>query len=96
MKDNFLKFPCMFCSFLYEMYVHFSTKFTCCLVDVLFDMDPDGRLQTMMDTAYKETSTRVVEVLTKQYHLMEHLHAIKGYLLLGQGNFIQYLMHLLE
>ena len=66
------------------------------LVDVLFDMDPDGRLQTMMDTAYKETSTRVVEVLTKQYHLMEHLHAIKGYLLLGQGNFIQYLMHLLE
>lgn len=47
-------------------------------------MDPDGRLQTMMDTAYKETSTRVVEILTKQYHLMEHLHAIKGYLLLGE------------
>ncbi|XP_031837668.1 gamma-tubulin complex component 3 isoform X2 [Nomia melanderi] len=65
-------------------------------VDVLFDMDPDGRLQNMMDAAYKATSTRVVEVLTKQYHFMDHLHAIKGYLLLGQGHFIQHLMHLLE
>ncbi|XP_017795465.1 PREDICTED: gamma-tubulin complex component 3 [Habropoda laboriosa] len=76
-----------------EMFKNFSEEYK---VDVLFDMDPDGRLQTMMDTAYKETSTRVVEVLTKQYHLIEHLHAIKGYLLLGQGHFIQHLMHLLE
>lgn len=59
-------------------------------------MDPDSRLQTMMDAAYKETSARVVEILMKQYHLMDHLHAIKGYLLLGQGHFIQHLMHLLE
>jgi len=66
------------------------------LVEVFFDMDPDGRLQTMMDAAYKETSTRVVEILTKQYHLMDHLQGIKGYLLLGQGHFIQHLMHLLE
>ncbi|XP_018355185.1 PREDICTED: gamma-tubulin complex component 3 homolog [Trachymyrmex septentrionalis] len=65
-------------------------------VEVFFDMDPDGRLQTMMDAAYKETSTRVVEILTKQYHLMDHLQGIKGYLLLGQGHFIQHLMHLLE
>lgn len=66
------------------------------LVEIFFDMDPDGRLQTMMDAAYKETSTRVVEILTKQYHLMDHLQGIKGYLLLGQGHFIQHLMHLLE
>ncbi|XP_012278710.1 gamma-tubulin complex component 3 [Orussus abietinus] len=65
-------------------------------VDAFFDMDPDGRLQTMMNTAYKETSTRVVEVLTKQYQLMDHLQGIKGYLLLGQGHFVQHLMHLLE
>ncbi|XP_046746973.1 gamma-tubulin complex component 3 isoform X2 [Diprion similis] len=65
-------------------------------VEALFDMDPDGPLQTMMETAFKETSTRVVEILTKQYNLMEHLQGIKGYLLLGQGHFIQHLMHLLE
>lgn len=65
-------------------------------VEVFFDMDPDSRLQTMMNAAYKETSTRVVEILTKQYHLMDHLQGIKGYLLLGQGHFIQHLMHLLE
>ncbi|XP_076172653.1 gamma-tubulin complex component 3 isoform X2 [Ptiloglossa arizonensis] len=76
-----------------EMFKNFSEEYK---VDVLFDMDPDGRLQTMMDTAFKETSTRVVEILTKQYHFMDHLHAIKGYLLLGQGHFIQHLMHLLE
>ncbi|XP_076657908.1 gamma-tubulin complex component 3 isoform X1 [Halictus rubicundus] len=76
-----------------NMFKNFTEEYK---VDVLFDMDPDGRLQNMMDTAYKATSTRVVEVLTKQYHFMDHLHAIKGYLLLGQGHFIQHLMHLLE
>ncbi|XP_076634245.1 gamma-tubulin complex component 3 [Colletes latitarsis] len=76
-----------------EMFKNFSEEYK---VDVLFDMDPDGRLQTMMDAAFKETSTRVVEILTKQYHIMDHLHAIKDYLLLGQGHFIQHLMHLLE
>ncbi|XP_015587434.1 gamma-tubulin complex component 3 [Cephus cinctus] len=65
-------------------------------VEAFFDMDPDGHLQTMMDAAYKETSIRVVEILTKQYQLMDHLQGIKGYLLLGQGHFIQHLMHLLE
>ncbi|XP_078049224.1 gamma-tubulin complex component 3 isoform X1 [Augochlora pura] len=76
-----------------NMFKNFTEEYK---VDDLFDMDPDGRLQNMMDTAYKATSTRVVEVLTKQYHFMDHLHAIKGYLLLGQGHFIQHLMHLLE
>ncbi|XP_015431879.1 PREDICTED: gamma-tubulin complex component 3 homolog, partial [Dufourea novaeangliae] len=76
-----------------DMFKNFIEEYK---VDILFDMDPDGRLQTMMNVAYKETSTRVVEVLTKQYHFMDHLHAIKGYLLLGQGHFIQHLMHLLE
>lgn len=65
-------------------------------VEIFLDMDPDGRLQTIMDAIYKETSTRVVEILTKQCHLLDHLQGIKSYLLLGQGHFIQHLMHLLE
>ncbi|KAL7301860.1 hypothetical protein TKK_0005465 [Trichogramma kaykai] len=65
-------------------------------VEAFFDSDPDGPLQMMMDAAYKETSTRVVEILLKQYQLMDHLQGIKGYLLLGQGHFVQHLMHLLE
>lgn len=67
-----------------------------CKVETFFDMDPDGPLQTMMNAAYKETSTRVVEMLTKEYQLMDHIQGIKGYLLLGQGHFVQHLMHLLE
>ncbi|KAK0087490.1 hypothetical protein PV325_000931 [Microctonus aethiopoides] len=67
-----------------------------CNVEAFFVMDPDGPLQTMMNAAYKETSTRVVEMLAKEYQLMDHLQGIKGYLLLGQGHFIQHLMHLME
>lgn len=80
-------------SSLHNRFKYFSYLF---LVEAFFDMDPDGPLQTMMDAAYKETSKRVVDILTKQYHLMDHLQGIKGYLLLGQGHFIQHLMHLLE
>ncbi|XP_034947790.1 gamma-tubulin complex component 3 [Chelonus insularis] len=65
-------------------------------IEAFFNMNPDGPLQTMMDAAYKETSTRVVEMLTKECQLMDHLQGIKGYLLLGQGHFIQHLMHLIE
>ncbi|XP_053594050.1 gamma-tubulin complex component 3 homolog [Microplitis demolitor] len=65
-------------------------------VEAFFNMDPDGPLQMMMDAAYKENSTRVVEMLTKQCQLIDHLQGIKGYLLLGQGHFIQHLMHLIE
>lgn len=66
------------------------------LVEAFCEMDPDGRLQTMLDAAYKATSARVVEILMKQYHLLDHLTGIKGYLLLGQGHFIQHLMHLMQ
>ena len=65
-------------------------------VEAFFDSDPDGPLQMMMNAAYKETSIRVVDILMKQYHLMDHLQGLKGYLLLGQGHFVQHLMHLLE
>ena len=56
----------------------------------------EGDLQAMMDTAYLETSRRVLDVLTTQYKFLDHLQALRRYLLLGQGDFIRYLMELLE
>ncbi|PSN36317.1 hypothetical protein C0J52_15165 [Blattella germanica] len=51
---------------------------------------------SMMDTAYLETSRRVLDVLHGQYKFLDHLQALRRYLLLGQGDFIRYLMELLE
>ncbi|KAH0553598.1 gamma-tubulin complex component 3 [Cotesia glomerata] len=94
---NFLREVCKDSTTLYtrhaDMLIDDPEK---CSVEAFFNMDPDGPLQMMMDAAYKETSTRVVEMLTKQCQLLDHLQGIKGYLLLGQGHFIQHLMHLIE
>jgi gamma-tubulin complex component 3 len=65
-------------------------------VEALFMADREGDLQMMMDTAYLETSRRVLDVLIGQYKFLEHLQALRRYLLLGQGDFIRHLMELLE
>jgi hypothetical protein len=54
-----------------------------------------GDIQTIelcVDTMYMETSNRLLALLKDKYKLMDHLRALKRYLLLGQGDFIQYLM----
>lgn len=45
-----------------------------------------------IDDTYRETSKRLLDLLKNKYKLMDHLQALKRYLLLGQGDFIQYLM----
>ena len=50
----------------------------------------------MIDTVYKETSQHLLEVLHTKYKFMDHLKAMRRYLLLGQGDFIRHLMDLLE
>ncbi|KAG8224877.1 hypothetical protein J437_LFUL006471 [Ladona fulva] len=65
-------------------------------VEALFMEDRDGGLQAMMDTAYRETSLRVLNVMNEKYCFQDHLQALRQFLLLGQGDFIRYLMELLE
>lgn len=71
------------------------TYFNVFSVEALFMEDRDGDLQAMMDSAYLETSRRVLDVMTGQYQFLVHLQALRRYLLLGQGDFIRYLMELL-
>lgn len=52
-------------------------------------------LETMVNLVAEKTNKRVLELLFKKYQFEEHCLAIKRYLLLGQGDFIQYLMDML-
>ncbi|KAL2087805.1 hypothetical protein ACEWY4_016633 [Coilia grayii] len=58
--------------------------------------DLEGAFQSKIDAAYFETSKYLLDVLNKNYLLLEHLQAMRRYLLLGQGDFIRHLMDLLK
>lgn len=64
--------------------------------EALFSLDRHSDLQSLMNTTYLEISRRVLDVLNSKYKFMEHMQALRRYLLLGQGDFIRHLMELLE
>lgn len=49
-------------------------------------------LETSIDEAYKTTMARLICLMDEKFKLFDHLHALKKYLLLGQGDFIALLM----
>ncbi|KAL2831079.1 Spc98 family-domain-containing protein [Aspergillus cavernicola] len=49
-------------------------------------------LETSIDEAYKATMARLIYLMDDKFKLFDHLHALKKYLLLGQGDFIALLM----
>jgi len=65
-------------------------------VESIFSSSLDGVFSAMIDTVYRETSTHLLDILQNKYKFMEHLTAMRRYLLLGQGDFIRHLMDLLE
>ena len=50
----------------------------------------------MIISVYNETTRYLRTILDDKYQMMDHFKAIKRYLLLGQGDFIKYLMDLME
>lgn len=65
-------------------------------VEALFTSDRDGDLRQVMEMAYQEVSRRVLDVLSGPHKFLENLHALRRYLLLGQGDFIRYLMEIIN
>ena len=59
-------------------------------------LEDDRVLKHAIESAYRTTSEMVLKVLIEESRLLDHLRAIKKYLLLGQGDFIQYLLELLQ
>ncbi|KAL9072175.1 MAG: hypothetical protein Q9157_005205 [Trypethelium eluteriae] len=53
-------------------------------------------LESSIDEAYKSTMARLTHLMAEKFMLFEHLKALKKYILLGQGDFIQLLMESLS
>ncbi|KAG6969218.1 hypothetical protein JG688_00005401 [Phytophthora aleatoria] len=53
------------------------------------------RLETVIENVSNSTNEYLIRTLMEKYRLLDHCQALKRYLLLGQGDFIQYLMDLL-
>ncbi|XP_022358308.1 gamma-tubulin complex component 3 isoform X3 [Enhydra lutris kenyoni] len=58
--------------------------------------DLENAFRGKIDAAYFETSKYLLDVLSKKYSLLDHMQAVRRYLLLGQGDFIRHLMDLLK
>ncbi|CAO3698975.1 unnamed protein product [Rhizopus stolonifer] len=52
-------------------------------------------VERAISAIYKDTGRSLVNLLKTKYKLMDHLRALKRYLLLGQGDCIEYLMDVL-
>lgn len=72
-----------------------SSVFHCFIAAELLS-DLEGAFQEKIDVAYFDTSKYLLDVLNRNYLLLEHLQAMRRYLLLGQGDFIRHLMDLLK
>lgn len=62
----------------------------------LFGAVSDSKLHDMIELVYLNTSKKVLDIALGQYRLLEHLQAMRKYLLLGQGDFINLLMENLK
>ncbi|CAH8496475.1 unnamed protein product [Heterobilharzia americana] len=65
-------------------------------VESMFEQDLDPSFNQMVCNVYKQTSQHLLETLIERYHFLDHLKATRKFLLLGQGDFIQHLMDLLD
>ncbi|XP_036317961.1 gamma-tubulin complex component 3 [Rhagoletis pomonella] len=64
--------------------------------DHIFSHVADTKLHSTIDAIYLNTSKRVLDIVMGPHKLLEHLQAMRRYLLLGQGDFIGILMENLK
>ena len=50
----------------------------------------------IVDEAYNDTNKRLLDIMFGKNKLLQHLTALKRYLLLEQGDFVQYLLAEIE
>lgn len=65
-------------------------------IEDLYGTVPDSKLHEIIDQVYFNTAKKVLDIAMGQYRLLEHLQAMRKYLLLGQGDFINVLMENLK
>ena len=60
------------------------------------ELDLNKRIMKRLDETYEATSARLLAVMTQEYKLHLHFKALRKYMLLGQGDFVRYLLDVLE
>ncbi|XP_016993088.2 gamma-tubulin complex component 3 [Drosophila takahashii] len=53
---------------------------------------PDTSWHAAVETCYQQTSKHVLDIMVGPHKLLDHLHAMRRYLLLGQGDFVSILI----
>ena len=66
------------------------------IVESMLDQKTDSQFQDVIDSAYADTSATLIKILMEKYKLLDHFNSLRKYLLLGQGDFINHLMDLME
>merc|ERR1712142_375059 len=56
----------------------------------------DSPLLETIGQLYKSTARHVLDVMFGKFQLMDHMGALRKYMLLGQGDIMRYLLDLLE
>ncbi|XP_030386643.1 gamma-tubulin complex component 3 isoform X2 [Scaptodrosophila lebanonensis] len=54
----------------------------------IFSYAQDTRWHAAMETCYQQTSKHVLDMMVGPHKLLDHLHGMRRYLLLGQGDFV--------
>ncbi|CAO3613996.1 unnamed protein product [Mucor hiemalis] len=89
---NFIRYSCHDDTLVEQYYTTFSSDTPAIHT---FRYGETQAVEEAIDVAYMKTSKALLNSLKSKYKLMDHLKAMKRYLLLGQGDFIQYLMDVL-
>ncbi|KAI8967046.1 Spc98 family-domain-containing protein [Mycotypha africana] len=87
---NFIRYSCQETSTSSEAATYFPND-----KEKSFEYGNIQHLEKAIEVAYKDTSTALLTLLRNKYKLMDHLKALKRYMLLGQGDFIAYLINAL-
>jgi gamma-tubulin complex component 3 len=58
--------------------------------------DPRSELAIIVAAIFEETSKLVLETLVNKFKLFQHFQGLRRYILLGQGDFANYFMELIE
>jgi len=62
----------------------------------LYQGELDNPLLTCVGEAYRAASRHVLDIMCTKFRLLDHLAALRKFLLLGQGDIMRYLLDLLE
>ncbi|KAJ1547272.1 Gamma-tubulin complex component 3 [Nowakowskiella sp. JEL0078] len=82
---NFIRYSCSEADFILELSRSVNGE-------TVLEYGDNRLLEKSVDTLYSSTCKKLLDLLFDRFHLKEHLMALRRYLLLQQGDFVQCLM----